>query len=161
MRESRAAGVAVGRAVAAIAAASRPRYVVVGRAIWGVRRVNSDDLRAVGYAALEGSAAGRQAAAEMSKLRREAKDLAAGATPDQIEAHEVELQKQLRAVVERRDAAFGSSADGARALQQRLDGYVVAAVQRCGILLDDVEYEKVDILPDDVDPATIAKDLRS
>lgn len=116
----------------------RDRVIAVGRWLLRVRRVNSDDLRRVGWAELEGSASAREA-------RQQVQDQAA---VDRAQALGGEAQAdRKRAMLEadrRRQAAatfdrMTSTPEGQAAWTRRCDAYIRACVVGAGRLRDDID----------------------
>lgn len=153
----------MGKLGAAMAEEARPRYLVLGRRFFGIERVDTGSLHAVGFAHLEGSGAGRQADAEMQaeRDRLAARELevagrkgkAADKAREQIAAARANMTNaRIRATLD--------DPDGNRAFRQRCDAYVCAGVARVGAFLPDASLPDYTLVPEEMDPATFAVDLR-
>lgn len=153
----------MGKLAEAMAEEARPRYLVVGRRFFGIERVDTLALHAVGFAHLEGSGAARQADAELQaereRLAAQEREVAGrkGKAADKVREQIAAARKHM---YESRIRATMDDPEGNRAFRQRCDAYICAAVARVGALLPDVALPEYGLIPDGVDPATFAVDLR-
>jgi hypothetical protein len=151
----------VGRlALADDAVQSRPWFVVVGQRIYVCRRVVTDDLRLIGYAALEGAAAVKAVEEQVAAERRQMQDLF-GLKGEAREQKAAEVLAKLQDFQRQRLAAMTSTPDQKREYAKRCTAYICASVFRYGAVRPDAEIpDFVHVLPEGADPGTIAVDLR-
>ncbi len=125
--------------------ASRDRVVAVGPWLFRVRRVNSDDLRRVGWAELEGSAAAREARQQVQDQAavERARHLGGDAQADRKAAMvEADRRRQAAATF----ARMTSTPEGERAWVQRCDAYIRACVTHAGRVSGDALPDAVTVL---------------
>lgn len=151
----------MGRITEALAAAGHARYVVVGRAMFAVRRIDTDELRQVGFAQLEGSSAAKQAEAQIADERRQGEALIRAMTPGEAREAEAKHIGRLRELQVSRFRSMIATPDGDRAFMRRCNAYICASVTRVGTLLEGVVLPDRTLIPDDEDPAGFAEDARS
>lgn len=132
-------------------------YVVLGRTIYAVRRVNSDQLRHQGWATLEGSSSARAALAEAQERAEELQARSDGMTPEEL----AEAQRQVAAQRESYWRAMVGRPEGAEAMLSRSDAYICAAVVGAGALRDDLPAVGCEVLTPDQAPEVVAQDLRT
>lgn len=114
----------------------KPTYVRLGRMVYRCRRVNADALLAEGYAHLEGSSSAREAVAQIEKQRKVEYLKSIGAAADDASALEkVELSADARNRA--RFEAWASTPAGAKAMRERANAYVCAAIDGAGRVRDD------------------------
>lgn len=143
---------------AEIAAGGGERLYVVGRRLYGVRRVNSDDLRHTGWAALEGAAAVRQVEEQARKEAEEMRSRIAALSPEQQEQARDIAKEKLAEYQQGRLMAMLGRPEGQTAFYARCTAYLCAAVCKAGRLRDDVEMEAGEV-PPGTDLATIAQPI--
>lgn len=141
-----------------IASQARERYVVLGQRIFAVRRVNSDDLRHVGWAALEGTASVREAQKRMAAEVRELRDRLNGTPAEQIAAERAKVGARLEQMAVEKLELLEGRPEGRNAFLERCTAYVCAAVCGAGRLLQRYSGEAL-VLNDGVDPDQIAEPL--
>lgn len=139
-----------------LAESAHRHYIVLGRSLYQVQRVNSDQLRLHGWASLEGSASVKPALEEVDKQRAALQARVGGKT---IAADPAALQA-LQALQLAKLHALTSRPEGASALLDRWTAYVCAAVVGLGALREGVSYGAAAVLPPEVDPSSVALDLR-
>ena len=150
----------MGKLAATIAAPAAPKLIAWGDLVYRVRRVDSDDLRRVGFAALEGSASVREAETELRRLQREARARISKLTPEEAI---VELEKAAAReaeIAEQRLVAVLGRPEGQTALLDRYDAYICAAITGAGRLLATTERRPPGVVVDADDPAKVLEDLR-
>lgn len=109
-------------------------YVSLGQWVWRVRRVNTDTLRRVGHAHLEGSEAYRRVQEEIARERQE--QIVAQSHPDE-ESRQAALARMAEAE-QRRSArklqALVAKPESEAALLDRCDAYLCAAIDAGAVL---------------------------
>lgn len=143
---------------AEIAAEGRERLYVVGRRLYGIRRVNSDDLRHTGWAALEGAAAVRQVEEAARKEAEEIRARLAALSPEQAEAAREAARDKVAEWQQGRMLAMLGRPEGEAAFLARCTAYLCAAVAKVGRLLPEVEVA-VGEVASGTDLATIAEPI--
>lgn len=119
------------------AAASGSYYAVIGRSVWRFKRVTSDSLRRVGFAALEGSRAARAAAEEAAQAHREYLATFGALTPEDRQRALDGLAERDARDARKRLADMLATEEGEKAYVARCTAYVRAAVTGGGLLPED------------------------
>lgn len=144
-----------------IAESTRERYVVLGRTIYAVRRADSDALRHVGFAALEGAASVREAMDRIGAEQADEVKRLNGMPADQRAAAQAEVMARLTDLGQRRLQAMVATPSGDAAMLERCTAYLCAAVVGAGMLRADAsDFGSVAVLADQVEPSSVAEDLR-
>lgn len=139
-----------------LAESARKHHIVLGRHLYEVRRVNSDQLRLHGWASLEGSASVKPALEEADAQRKKLLDRVNG----KVGKPDPAAVTALRELEMSKVRAMASRPEGAAALLDRWTAYVCAAVVGLGALREGVDYGPAAVLPPEVAPASVAVDLR-
>lgn len=141
---------------------TRERIVVLGRTLYAVGRVDSDKLARAGWAELEGSSLAKAALDEIEAEQAELTARISGPKQaEQIAGQREAAAKRLREISQNRWKALVARPEGAESMLARCTAYVCAAVFRAGRLLDTATVgTDAGVLPDTLDPATVAEDLR-
>jgi hypothetical protein len=151
----------VGKMAAILAAPARPVLISFGRLVYEVRRVNSDDLRRVGYAVLEGAASVRAAEKEIKEESRKARALLKATPAEELAEQEALAEERLAEISIRRFEALTATPQSQVALLERCGAYICAAVVGAGRLREEVETPDLGVVVAADDPATVLEDLRS
>ena len=146
---------------AILAAPARPVLISFGRLVYEVRRVNSDDLRRVGYAVLEGESSVRAAEREIKDEARRARKLLRGLSGEAKTTEARRIEGELEEKEEKRLELMLESPQRQVALLERSAAYICAAIVGAGRLLDGVASPDLGTVIDAADPALVLEDLRS
>jgi hypothetical protein len=115
-------------------------YLGMGRVVWRLRRVNSEQLQAQGYAALEGSEAYAAVQAEIARERKEhIAGLGQHADEAARRANIARVAEVERARTLKRLEALQSTAEGRAALLARCEAYLCASVDGVANLTTPIE----------------------
>lgn len=156
----------MGKIAKRLGAKARPKLLHIGRNVYRTRLVDSLKLARAGYAHLEGSAQLKVALAEVSREARELQELLRGMPEAERKRRAQELAKRDYDLGQRRLEVMRSTPQGAKALSERQNGYLKAAVTGMGLLLEDARGENGEPLPESGlleyhEPANFLEDLRT
>jgi hypothetical protein len=142
------------------AALGRDWFIAVGQRIYVARRVNTDQLRLIGFAALEGSAAVKTVEDQIAIERRKLQDLR-GLDGQAREEKAAQMIGTLQALAQQRLQAMTRSPEQQAEYLRRCNAYICASVHRYGAVKPGVALpEFIHVLPDGTDASTVAVDLR-
>lgn len=146
---------------ALLAAPARPVLISFGRLVYEVKRVNSDDLRRVGYAVLEGAASVKQAEAEIKQESKRARALLKATPAEELAEQQRLADERLEELSMRRLESITATPQSQVALLERCGAYICAAIVGAGRLRAEVETPDLGVVVSADDPAEVLEDLRS
>lgn len=126
----------MGKLAAEIAAPAKSRLVVLGSLVYRIVRVNSDELRRVGYAGLEGAASVRAVETQLRQHQRELRAKLSGLKGEALEELLKAEAAKEEALLDLRYQRLLERPEGQTAMLERSTAYVCAAVRGAGKLLD-------------------------
>lgn len=126
----------MGKLAQQIAAPAKSRLVVLGSLVYRIVRVNSDELRRVGYAGLEGAASVRAVEAQLRQQQRELRAKLSGLKGEQLEELLKAEAAKEEALLDLRYQRLLERPEGQTAMLERSTAYICAAVRGAGRLLD-------------------------
>lgn len=152
----------MGKLAAAIAATTKPRLIAWGDLVYRVIRVDSDDLRRVGFATLEGAASVREVDVRLREVQRQTRAKVSKLKPEEAEAELAKAKEREAALAEDRLVALLGRAEAQVAVLDRYDAYICSAITGVGRLLDTTERHPLGVVVDVSyeDRATVLEDLR-